>query len=85
MKTRCLSDEIEQFEARLPHLVKEHPGKYVLIQGKEELGIFDTKEAALREGYKRFQKRAFLVKRIQATERALSFLSNVRVPEDCQL
>lgn len=61
--------ELEQqtYAANLPEL-KLRAGKYVVIQKDKVLGIFDTYNDALTDGYKQCGLEPFLVKQIQIQE-----------------
>lgn len=72
----ALEAELKTYQARLPELLKDE-GKFVLIQGGSVVGAFDTYEDALRVGYAQFGLGEFLVKKIQAIERALYFTREV--------
>jgi hypothetical protein len=50
-------------------LAQGHAGRHVLIKGPELIGIYDTHEGALAEGYQRFRGQDFFVHEIQAEER----------------
>jgi hypothetical protein len=52
-------------------LAEGHEGRWVLIKGEEIIGLFDTREAAMAEGYKRYliPRERFLVHPIQEWER----------------
>jgi hypothetical protein len=64
----ALETEIDTYRRELPRFLAE-AGKHVLIHGTEVLGLFPTREEALRAGYERFDHQPFLVKRIEAEER----------------
>jgi hypothetical protein len=49
-------------------LTESHAGRHVLILGTEMIGIWDTHEEAVAEGYRRFLGRPFLVHEIQVEE-----------------
>jgi len=68
-KARCvviLDREMATFRANLPELLVQHAGRFVLIHGDDVVGVWDTKDRALEEGYERFLPEAFLVKQIVA-------------------
>jgi hypothetical protein len=52
-------------------IAKGHEGKHVLIKGEEILGIFETHNDALDEGYRRFLRTGFFVHHIQTWERVV--------------
>ncbi len=66
-----LDQELATFRAKLPDLLRQDAGRFVLIHGDDVAGVWDTKAAALEEGYQRFGLDAFLVKRIVADEKPL--------------
>ncbi len=67
-----IAQEWDTYRREVGRLLAEgHEGKHVLIKGDEILGLFDTREAATKEGYKRFlvPPQPFLVHQIQTRER----------------
>ena len=60
-----LSEELKTYEAHKPALLLSSAGKYALIKGQDVIGVFDRKQEAFTEGYRRFQLNAFMVQRIQ--------------------
>lgn len=65
----ALKTELETYEANKPQLLADE-GKFVLIHGRNVLGVFSAYEDALRAGYEKCKLEPFLVKRIQAVEHA---------------
>ena len=64
----ALEKELETYKKKLPEL-KQHEGKFVLIQGEQVIDIFTSYEDAIKEGYKTFGlKQPFLVKQIHSIE-----------------
>lgn len=63
----ALEKELATYQAKLPEL-KQHEGKFVLIQDEQVIDIFVSYDDALREGYRRFGLAPFLVKQIHAIE-----------------
>lgn len=66
--TEHLKTELETYEQNKISLLGKE-GKYVLIQGKDVAGTWDTYEDALQAGYQKFGIQPFLVKQIQGIER----------------
>lgn len=65
-----LDVEWETYRREAGRLLAEgNEGRHVLIKGTEILGIWDSHEDALGEGYKRFLLQPFLVHQIQTRER----------------
>ena len=62
----ALELELETYQRELPNLL-DSEGKYALVIG-DKLDVFDTYEAALREGYKLCQLEPFMVKQIHLVE-----------------
>jgi|APMI01.1.fsa_nt_gi hypothetical protein len=69
---RLLDEEIATYHARRSEL-GAHVGKFVLIAGKELVGVFDTYADALRMGYERFGLEPFLVRQIAPVDQILHF------------
>jgi hypothetical protein len=61
-----LAKELETYNARKADLLKD-AGRFVLVHGDHLAGVYDTYADALREGYKQFQLKPFMVKQIQHT------------------
>jgi hypothetical protein len=63
----ALEKELATYQANLPTL-KEHEGKYVLIQGDSVVDTFSSYDDALKTGYREFGLKPFLVKQILSVE-----------------
>jgi hypothetical protein len=65
-----MSTAIERrtFEAHRADLVRDHAGKVALVKGKEIVGIFDDRAAAMDEGRRRFANALFVVRPIIAVQ-----------------
>jgi len=64
-----LEQELSLYEQMKPELLRAgHEGQFVLIKGRELIGLFAAKEDAYREGFRRFRAGPFFVKRIQQVE-----------------
>ena len=72
----AIAEEIATYRARLPELVKEHDGEFVLIKGNEIVGFFPDESSAFREGRRRFGVVPMLGKRITANEPVI-YIPNV--------
>lgn len=74
-----LSEEWDFYRREAGRFLAEgHEGKFVVIQGEEILGFFDTEDEARRAGRERFRTELFLVHQVRAREpvyrqRGLSF------------
>jgi hypothetical protein len=68
----ALEKELATYQAKLPEL-KQHEGKYVLIHGDQVVDTFTSYDDALKEGYKQFGLKPFLVKQILTIEPVFSF------------
>lgn len=55
--TRC-------FETHLRILLRKHRGRCVLIHGNRIIDVFDTYDAAVREGFRRYAGDGFLAREI---------------------
>ncbi len=73
--------ELETFERHHESLLRDAPGKFVLIRGGELAGVWDRYEDALKAGYERYKLNPFLVKRVERQEHAETF---TRDPGPCQ-
>lgn len=64
---RTIDQEREAFEALLPSLLKEHPGKWAVVHDGALVGVFAEFSEAYAEGVMRFGHEAvFLVAPIKA-------------------
>lgn len=73
-----LEREIETYREILESLLPENLGKFVIIHGKDIIGIMDTYEDALKEGYgKCGLDKPFLVKRIATEYTSMYFTRDV--------
>ena len=71
--TSRLKTELDTYCRERDRLVAESEGKYALIHGNEVIGVWDSYEDTLKEGYKQFCLKPFLVKRIEAIEQVHFF------------
>jgi hypothetical protein len=62
-----LEKEMATYRRELPKLTM-NTGKFVLIQGDQVAGIWETYQDALQEGYRLFALEPFFVKQIQPVE-----------------
>src|SRR4051812_35445108 len=60
--------EMAAFLARLPDLLKSHPGQFVAVVDSEILGVWPTREEALDAAVERAGEGPFMVRQIQADE-----------------
>ncbi len=74
----ALEQELAAYQQKLPEL-REHEGKFVLIQGTEAVDICGTYEDAIKEGYAKFKLEPFLVKQIRSVEQ-FQFVSRLHDP-----
>lgn len=68
-----LERETATFNAKLPELVGNSLGKFVLIKGDAIVGVYDTYADALKIGYERFKLEPFMVKQVAPAERIQFF------------
>ena len=69
--------ELQTYEKNRDSLLGAATGKFVLISKEEILGIFDTEQDAVRQGYKQLGNVPFLVKQVVQVEMPVSFTSNL--------
>ena len=69
----ALERELETYKAQLLSL-KEHEGKFVLINHDKVIDFFSTYEDAIKAGYQQFGLEPFLVKQI-LTEEPIFFIT----------
>jgi len=61
-----LETEIATYESMREGLESEHMGKWVLVQGRELIGIYDAFDTAARDAVKRFGPGPYLIRQIGA-------------------
>ena len=72
-----LKEELETFEQHRDKLLKEHQGKFVLIKGRKVIDTFESERDALKEGYRRFGGKPFLIKQVLQFDPPLDFTLNI--------
>jgi hypothetical protein len=63
-----LENERKFFEQHRLEWMKNSPGKFALVKKEELVGTFDTVQAALAEGARRFGTESFLVRQVEEVE-----------------
>ena len=63
-----LDKEMAFFTKHKNAWAKNHPDKFALVKGEELIGTFDTAEAAVSEGAKRYGSTSFLVRKINQSD-----------------
>ena len=72
-----LEAELETYERNRETLLADSGGMFVLIKTGDVVGVYETKNDAIAEGYRRFGNVPFLVKRVVESEAPLNFTSNL--------
>ncbi len=67
-----LEEEIAYYRQNLAEWMAKYPGKFALIRGNVLEGTFDTMEAALDEGSRRFGLAPYLIRQIGAASEEIS-------------
>ena len=68
-----LQTELQTYRSRLPSMVRQHDGEYVVIKGSDPLHFFFTYEAALDWAYEEFGLDGFFVKKVAQEEPVAHF------------
>jgi hypothetical protein len=63
-----LEQELQTFHEQKEHLLEKYKDRYVLVKGDDIVADFESRGDALREGYKRFGRAAFLVKKVEEVD-----------------
>lgn len=63
-----LETELQTYESQKKDLLGKSEGKFVLIKGREILGVYDSPEAAYSDGLRRLGNVPMLIKRIMREE-----------------
>jgi hypothetical protein len=74
-----LQKELETYNRLLPGLIA-HQGKFVLIKGDENAGMFDSYQDALDAGYAKYQLAPFLVRQILPAQNIAYFTRDIACP-----
>ena len=68
-------DQVERnfraFNARLPELLKAHPGKFALLHNEEIIDFFDSLGDAVKFGHMKFGDTNFSIQQVQRQEISL--------------
>lgn len=72
-----LDQELETYERHRERLLQDSEGKYVLIYRDDVITVFESKNDAITEGYRRLGNVPFLVKEIVQVEIPARFVSNL--------
>lgn len=59
-----LATEKAHLKERLAELSEQYPGKYLLIQGESVCGAYETCDAGVKDGVRRFGSGPFLVRSV---------------------
>lgn len=66
--TDILAREKQHLHENLEKLRREHPGKYVLIQGNQVIGAFETYDEGVDYGVNTVRGKPFLVRNVMKPE-----------------
>ena len=72
-----LFKEAETYEKNKENLLRDYTGKYVLIKGDKIIGVYDTRNDAIKVGIDKFGNTPFLVKKILEIDEVVNFTSNM--------
>ena len=64
----ALAEEMATYGSRLPELLSQHAGQFVLIKGNAIAGFFPDESSAVNEGNRLYGGMPFLVKQVIAPE-----------------
>lgn len=62
----AFQDDLAAYEAMRPELEGAYFGKWVLVHGRELVGVFDTFDAAAVEAVQRFGRGPYVIKQVGA-------------------
>src|SRR5262245_28893002 len=74
---RPLEQELKTYEKHREDLIGRAEGKFVLIHGEEVVGVFDSKQDAIRQGYTGLGNVPFLVRQVVKVETPQTYVSNL--------
>ena len=69
-----VDDNYEFFKKRLPQLIKEHDGQFVLIRHKEIVGYFNSNIDALLKGKNKYSDEIYSIQEITTIKPSLGIL-----------
>lgn len=72
--TAMLEQELHFYNEHLGEWLGQYRGRYVLVNGHELVGVFNTADEALADGARRFGLSSFLVRRVEPVQ------DDVRLP-----
>ena len=72
-----LQQELATYQEQRERLLAIAKGKYVLIKGDRVLGVFDTEQDAIRQGYHQLGNVPFLAKQVLEIEPRQYFVSQL--------
>ena len=64
--------EIETYNENKKELLKNYPGKFIVIKGKEILTSYSTQEEAYRAGLLKFGENAFFIKEVTIEDKQIA-------------
>ncbi|MGA9582570.1 MAG: hypothetical protein WBR13_11455 [Allosphingosinicella sp.] len=77
-KRDAIAANYEAFEQMLPELLREAPGKFVLLRDRRLIDVFDSASAAHAAGVSRFDDGLFSVQKVKEGAVSLGFFSYAR-------
>ncbi|MBU3906648.1 MAG: hypothetical protein KKA64_00165 [Nanoarchaeota archaeon] len=76
-KENLLSKEIKTYNENKEVLLRDSSGKFVLIKEDKVIGVYDTRNDAIKIGIDKFGNEPFLVKKISEIDEIQNFTSNL--------
>ncbi len=70
MTVEALREELAFFEEKKSELLASHKGQFVLIKGRQIIGVYPTRAEAYGDGVRHFMREAFLIKPVVEHEAA---------------
>ena len=80
-----LSEEIKTYIENKEVLLRDSSGKFVLIKEDKIIGVYDTRNDAIKVGIDKFGNQPFLVKKISEIDETQNFTSNLIRLAKCPL
>lgn len=72
---REVDENYDYFERNLSRFLQTHPGEYVLLRERHEIGFFEQAVQAFREGRRRFPDGIFSIQEVSDRPLDLGFLT----------
>lgn len=74
-----LTKEFDYYVAHQDELVKQHPGKFIVIKDSGLQGVYNSQEEAYEDARKKFELGTFIIQRVEPGEESYTQTFHSRV------